>query len=84
MFTLISLTVGWFPLLEELNKSEVNPKDFVKTEAVNIILMGLATVIALSFIIYIISIRNHDFNRIRKEFYIKIKKLIHKKRHFKR
>lgn len=83
VFTLISLIVGWSPFLEELKKSKVNPKDFIKNEMVNVIIMGLATVIGLSFIIYIICIRNRDFNRIRKEFYIKIKKIIHKKRHLK-
>lgn len=75
-FALISLIVGWLPLLEKL-KEESNVhviKDFFKVELINIIIMGMATVITLSFIIHIISIRKRDFNRIRKEFYVKIKK----------
>lgn len=78
-FSLISLVFGWFPLLE--NKvSKLCGNDSVSVETVNIIIMGLATLITLIFIVYIINIRKRDFNCIRREFYSEIKDLLQNKK----
>lgn len=79
-FSIISLVVGWFPLLEKITTSKLCANNSVEVDIANIIIMGLATLITLSFIIYIISIKKRDFNCIRGEFYSQIKKLLKKVR----
>ncbi len=79
IFALISLIVGWFPLLEGVMETTLCLEEFAKTEMVNIVTMLVASVISLVFIICIICTSKQDFNRIRKEFYIKMKKSMRKK-----
>lgn len=50
IFSIISLLVGWFPFIEGTIASKLCANDSVQVDIVNIIIMGLASLITLIFI----------------------------------
>lgn len=78
VFSLISLIIGWYPILEKFQQSKDSLEEFWTNETSSVQIMSFASIITLAFLAYIIVIKGRDFNRIRKEFYINIKKIIRK------
>lgn len=84
VFSLISLIVGWYPILEKFQQSKDCLERFWENETLGVLIMSLSSVISLAFFATLIVIQRRDFNRIRKEFYINIKKIIRKSKKVKK